>query len=212
MGNKKLPRYQGRITSWKDEQGFGFITPNGGGPEVFVHIKSFTGRARRPEGNEIVTYELGVNERGQPRAANVAFVSARTARSAPSRPGTGPLPLVGTAVYIVLVALLVVTGKLHALVLGAYIGLSVITFGAYHADKAAARSDRRRTPEATLHLLALAGGWPGALLAQRMFRHKTTKPSFRFEFWCTVIANCVLVGWLATPSGAAAMAALLGTR
>jgi cold shock CspA family protein len=34
-------RYQGKITTWKDDQGFGFITPNMGGEPVFVHIKAF---------------------------------------------------------------------------------------------------------------------------------------------------------------------------
>lgn len=211
MLDRKRPRYQGRITTWKDEQGFGFITPNGGGPEVFVHIKSFASRAQRPAGNEIVTYELGVNERGQPRAANVAFVRDRAARPAPAAPGTSALPLLAAAGFVVLVALLAVTGKLPPLILGACIGLSAVAFGAYAADKAAARAGRRRTPESTLHLLALAGGWPGALLAQRTFRHKTTKASFRVEFWCTVAANCLLVGWLATPSGARMLAALLGS-
>ena len=45
-------RQQGRLTGWKDEQGFGFIEPDGGGAQVFVHIKSFTDRRRRPEGGE----------------------------------------------------------------------------------------------------------------------------------------------------------------
>lgn len=51
-------RYQGKITNWKDDKGFGFITPNGGENQVFVHIKSFANRQRRPVGDEIVTYEL----------------------------------------------------------------------------------------------------------------------------------------------------------
>lgn len=49
-------RQQGRLTDWKDEQGFGFIEPDGGGAQVFVHIKSFTDRRRRPEGGERVSY------------------------------------------------------------------------------------------------------------------------------------------------------------
>ena len=48
-------RQQGKITKWKDDQGFGFITPDSGGEQVFVHIKSFSNRQRRPIGNEIVT-------------------------------------------------------------------------------------------------------------------------------------------------------------
>ena len=64
------------------------------------------------------------------------------------------------------------------------------------ADKAAARQGRWRTPESTLHTLALVGGWPGALVAQRVFRHKTTKQPFRTIFWFTVVANCAALAWL----------------
>jgi uncharacterized membrane protein YsdA (DUF1294 family) len=59
----------------------------------------------------------------------------------------------------------------------------------YARDKAAAQAGRRRTPEATLHALALAGGWPGALAAQALLRHKTRKPRFRALFWITVVLN-----------------------
>jgi uncharacterized membrane protein YsdA (DUF1294 family) len=71
----------------------------------------------------------------------------------------------------------------------AYAGLSVITFVVYAIDKSAARRKGPRTPERTLHLLSLAGGWPGALLAQRWLRHKSAKASFRRVFWVTVVVN-----------------------
>jgi len=80
--------------------------------------------------------------------------------------------------------------------LGGYVVLSAITFGVYGWDKAAARAAATRVPESMLHVLALAGGWPGALFAQRVFRHKTRKHSFRSVFWCTVAANVVVVLWL----------------
>lgn len=73
--------------------------------------------------------------------------------------------------------------------------MSAATYLAYAADKSAARNGRRRTPERTLHLLALAGGWPGALLAQRVHRHKTKKTSFLTMFWLTVALNCAALGW-----------------
>jgi uncharacterized membrane protein YsdA (DUF1294 family) len=74
-------------------------------------------------------------------------------------------------------------------VAAAYLLASLAAFVAYAIDKAAARSGRWRTREATLHWIGLAGGWPGALIAQQFLRHKTSKPSFVAGFWATVAAN-----------------------
>ena len=79
-----------------------------------------------------------------------------------------------------------------------YAAASVIAFIAYGVDKRSARRGGRRIPESTLHVLSLGGGWPGALAAQRFFRHKTRKQPFRTVFWLTVAVNCLLLaGWLA---------------
>lgn len=72
---------------------------------------------------------------------------------------------------------------------------SVVAFGVYGFDKRAARDGRRRVPESTLHLLGLAGGWPGAFVAQQVFRHKTRKAGFQVVFWLTVAANCGALWW-----------------
>jgi len=85
----------------------------------------------------------------------------------------------------------------------AYVGLSLLCFLLYARDKAAARAARRRTPERTLHLLALLGGWPGALLAQRHLRHKSSKASFRSAFWGTVVLNVGGFVVLSSPWGGA---------
>ena len=77
-------------------------------------------------------------------------------------------------------------------------------------DKAAPRGGHRRTPENTLHLLALLGGWPGALVAQNRLRHKSSKTSFLAVFWITVLLNCVVLGLYLTPAGARALRAALG--
>ncbi len=72
--------------------------------------------------------------------------------------------------------------------------LSLISFVAYGWDKRQSVLGYRRIPEQTLHVLSLLGGWPGALLGQRQFRHKTQKVSFRILFWLTVILHCGIVG------------------
>ena len=87
---------------------------------------------------------------------------------------------------------LVGEGRLPTFVFAIYGLFSLLAFVAYGADKAAARRGRRRTPEATLHVISVLGGWPGALVAQRVFHHKTVKRSFRAVFWVTVIVNCAV--------------------
>ncbi len=71
----------------------------------------------------------------------------------------------------------------------AYWLLSTLTFLIYAADKRAARRHGARHSEASLHWLALLGGWPGAWLAQQALRHKSSKRSFRWRFWLTVLTN-----------------------
>ena len=207
MRIQKTPRYQGKITSWKDDQGFGFIAPNGGGPAVFVHIKSFAVQEIRPAGNDIVTYDLTINQKGQPCADNVAFVRDRASRQAPS---TAARPLAAAAGFLGLIAILVFTGALPLLVFGVYLGASVMAFIAYAVDKSAARKNQWRTKESTLHALALIGGWPGALVAQQIVRHKSKKGSFRMVFWLTVVVNCGVLGWMLTASGSSAFGFILG--
>ncbi len=89
---------------------------------------------------------------------------------------------------------MILAGKLPPMVLGAYLGASVVAFIPYAGNKAAARRDRWRTPEGTLHLFALVGGWPDALVAQRFLRHKSRKVEFQRVYWATVIVNCMCLG------------------
>lgn len=193
-------RYQGRITTWKDDKGFGFITPHGGAEPVFVHISSFSNRQHRPEGNEIVTYELKPDAQGRAQANAVAFVGERPTPSAPS--GRSNAPPVFAGCFLVFLVVAVVTGQLPVAVLALYLVASLVAFFAYAFDKSAAIRNQWRIQESTLHLFALLGGWPGALAAQRLLRHKSTKASFQATYWVTVVLNCGVLGWLFSPSGA----------
>lgn len=74
-----------------------------------------------------------------------------------------------------------------------YAALTLVTFVLYGWDKRAAIKGNWRIRERTLHWWALFGGWPGAWLAQRWFRHKSQKQSFRRLFWLTVAGNLVML-------------------
>jgi uncharacterized membrane protein YsdA (DUF1294 family) len=75
--------------------------------------------------------------------------------------------------------------------LGWFLLWSLVAFVAHGRDKRAARLGRRRTPERTLHLLELIGGWPGALLAMTVFHHKTRKASY------FLVTASIVVAWIA---------------
>ncbi|HMW70703.1 MAG TPA: DUF1294 domain-containing protein [Cellvibrionaceae bacterium] len=76
--------------------------------------------------------------------------------------------------------------------------MSAIAYSLYAWDKRAAQASRWRISERNLHLVALLGGWPGAIFAQQRLRHKSQKLSFRVIFYSTVLINVALLiayGW-----------------
>jgi uncharacterized membrane protein YsdA (DUF1294 family)/cold shock CspA family protein len=190
-------RTEGLVKSWNDDRGFGFIEPTHGGQEIFVHIKAFPHRAGRPRVGQYVSFEIEQNKEGKKRAKNVELLRAARSRgprrfSATSEWGT--VSLLAILAFLFLYAFVAVLWRVPNLVAGAYFVLSVACFAAYAADKSASNEGRRRTPESTLLLLGMLGGWPGGLLAQQLLRHKSLKGSFRGPFWCSVVINiCVFV-------------------
>lgn len=70
-----------------------------------------------------------------------------------------------------------------------YLVMSSVTFLFYWSDKRRAQTERRRISENSLHLMGLIGGWPGGLLAQQLFRHKTRKWRFQLIFWSMILIH-----------------------
>lgn len=192
MSNESV-RQQGILAVWNDDRGFGFITPVAGGSRVFVHVSAFP-RGRRPAANDLVTYGAARDERNRPRASDVTFVDPPQSMQT-STHGL-PVALATAMLFFVLLVGLVALDRAPVLLFAPYGLFSVVAFAMYRADKHAAQRAAWRIPEVDLHAIALLGGWPGALVARRVFRHKTTKQPFRTIFWGTVVANCVALGWL----------------
>lgn len=192
-------RQQGRLTDWNDDKGFGFITPLSGDPTLFAHVSEFPRSQRRPIVTDMVSYVVESDDRGRLRASDVSFLVPTRLRNAKAGVPARQLPIPAVAVsfsFLVAAVAVAVLGTVPWLVPGTYVVLSVFTFFAYGLDKRAAEKHQWRTAESTLHLLAVFGGWPGALIAQRVFRHKTIKQPFQTVFWLTVVANLGLLAWL----------------
>jgi uncharacterized membrane protein YsdA (DUF1294 family) len=121
----------------------------------------------------------------------------------------GGLSLLAAAAFLGLIGVCVLAGKIPLLIFGSYLVVSAIAFAAYALDKSAARNNRWRIRESTLHFFSLAGGWPGALCAQSILRHKCRKASFQAMFWVTVVVHCGVLAWLLSPYGIHAIRAIL---
>ncbi|HEX4999293.1 MAG TPA: cold shock and DUF1294 domain-containing protein [Terriglobia bacterium] len=194
-------RRLGRITTWNDDRGYGFISPGGGEEQVFVHIKAFSNRHRRPIGNELVTYEAVLDEKRRMRAEHVEFIGD----SSPVPVQRGTIALAIPVLFLMFLWAAVFWGQLPRVVLVLYLVTSVVSLFAYAHDKSAAKKEQWRTPENTLHLLSVIGGWPGAFVAQKWFRHKSRKESFQSVFWATVVLNLFGLAWVRSSSGAAVL-------
>lgn len=184
----------GKLKSWKDEQGFGFIQPEGGGELVFVHISAFKSKHRRPDVGEPVLFQLGKGKDGKPRAIKAQFVNNEIRTPTPGRGWA-----VSVAVAVVFLgglSLLVYLERVSVVLLGVYLVTSALALLAYEIDKTAARNGRSRISENLLLVIGVLGGWPGAWVAQRLLRHKSSKPSFQVAFRITVAINCAVLAYL----------------
>jgi uncharacterized membrane protein YsdA (DUF1294 family)/cold shock CspA family protein len=199
---------RGRITRWKDERGFGFIESSVGGDQAFVHISSFENRGQRPQNDDLVTYSLKRDREGRLQAVRVRFADDTKSRRSESK--SVLRAMVVSAAFFSVLGTSVVMGILPPGLISICMIMSGIAFMTYWYDKSASRTGGWRTRESTLHVLGILGGWPGALVAMQVFRHKSSKQSFRSTFWTTVLMNCGVLIWLATPMGSFVLRSVTG--
>lgn len=180
-------QHKGKITTWNDEKGFGFITPEQGGKNVFFHISQVANKRYRPSKNTFVTYTLGYDDQQRPRAINVQLTSI------PTYPAI-VASFVSGLFFIILVIFTLTYNKSLLIPVG-YVMFSLVTFFAYGRDKSQAMRNGQRVPERSLHILGLLGGWPGGLIGQYHYRHKIKKPSYQVMYWVFVMFNVGVLIW-----------------
>lgn len=198
-------RFEGTLKNWNDDRGFGFIEPTKGGQELFVHIKAFPTAIGRPEVGAKVTFEVEPATDGKKRAVRVQLAQAakpvarKTTRNGGTSKGWETSSLVALAIFAVSYITMTLLWQLPLLVGAAYLGMSTLCAGFYWHDKVSARLGEWRTSEEALLLMGVFCGWPGAIVAQQLLRHKTTKPSFRTMHWFTIVLNLGILYLIGTP-------------
>lgn len=177
---QKVRVLTGRISQWDDAKGYGWAEADG--LRVFVHVKEFVPGQRRPRNGEEIRFTLESDAQGRPRAGKGELVN--------------PGGRIGPVAWCVWAVLLVLPGTALLFlpwppwwVSGVAVVVSAVAWKLYAVDKQRAGEGAWRIPETRLHLCELLGGWPGAFLAQRRFRHKCRKPSYQVMFWLIVLLH-----------------------
>jgi len=192
-------RLKGKLVKWNEEKAFGFIAPNGEGDHVFIHKTALSNRNRAPKLNDVITFSISKDKQGRYCADEATFSGEKLKKKQAKKVSQFSIYLSITFLGFITIAYLL--DHLPQKLVLAYFGASVITFLAYANDKSKARKGGRRTPEKTLHLFSLIGGWPGAAIAQQVLRHKSQKQEFRLKFWFTVVVNMAALFWLLSSKG-----------
>jgi len=172
---------QGYIIHFNEKKGYGFIRTDAYEENIFVHISKVHNANTLEQGQEV---EFKVEETSRGFSA-IQVMAGSKQRS--------PYFIFGaiSALFILLV-FAYFSQKIH-LLLAYLLSINLTTFLLYGYDKLIAGGDKLRVPELNLQTLALLGGSPFALLAQKFFRHKTIKGSFQLLYWAIVLLQIALL-------------------
>ncbi len=206
-GQSRDAERRGRLVDWNDARGFGFIEDDGVDGRVFVHVKDFRSSQRPSIGAEIA-YTLVAGRDGRPAAGNARIVGGRSPasnrgaerRNAPMRV---TVRVTGALVLATTVIAATVSGNAPPWLPLVYLAGGIVSFVTYWLDKRAAAEGRWRTMEETLHLLDLAFGIAGGLLAQGALRHKISKQAFGIVTTVIFVVHMAVLGLLLAGYGPA---------
>ncbi len=172
------PLLTAKIVEWDDQKGYGFL--QSGNRKIFLHRRDFAEHHKHPAVRDNISFTIGRDAQGRNCAKSAVHVNDG------GRITMAPVLILACLLVLPVIALLH-HGADWRWLAAAGLMMSLLSYASYAVDKQRAREKAWRLSERGLLLIDLLGGWPGAFLAQRWFRHKCSKPSFQFTFWLIVL-------------------------
>ncbi len=175
---------QGYIVNFNAEKGYGFIRSDEQEENIFVHISKVKNSETLEQGQE-VSFDIKKTERGLSAVNVIAGAKQRS-----------PYLIFGILSFLFVAVVSAYLSQKTDFLLAYLIAINIATFLLYGYDKLISSGDKLRVPELNLQVLALLGGSPSALIAQKFFRHKTIKSSFQLVYWGIVLIQVGVLVWV----------------
>lgn len=175
---------QGYIVYFNEEKGYGFIGSDDYEENIFVHISDIQGAKELTQGQK-VTFQV----KNTPKGLNAIQVI-------PGMKQQSPYLIFAVISLIFGASIFFYASQYMESIIAYLLAINIMTFVLYGYDKYISKGERLRVPEVNLQTLALLGGSPSALFAQKFFRHKTLKGSFQIIYWLIVLGQVGLIFWL----------------
>ena len=175
---------QGYVIHFNEEKGYGFIGSDEYEENIFVHISQVKNADELSKG-QTVHFSLEKTKKG---LAAINVIAGNKQYS--------PYLIFGLISFLSLLAIFTYASQQLQTIIAYLIAINITTFALYGYDKFISSGEHLRVPELNLQALALLGGSPAALVAQKFFRHKTIKGSFQIVYWLIVILQISIILWL----------------
>ncbi len=179
----------GTISEWDAEKGYGFITLSGQPKRIFFQLSDINQTGRLPQVDDYVRFQLTKDVYGTIRATHI------------ERPATFNFAVALVVWFASVLSASVYLFDYSPISCLLYFLISAISYAIYAFDKSAEQRGSWRVPSLSLYLLALIGGWPGAILAQALLYYRYHDDQFKATLWLIALANFSLFCWTLTAQG-----------
>ena len=177
---------QGKVIHFDVEKGYGFIYSDKYKENIFVHKSNIKNTNKLSQGQS-VEFKVEKTKKGLSAISVIAGDKQQSPYFI--------FALVSAIIGIGIFSYLYLYESIKP-IFSYLIAINITTFLLYGYDKLISAGERLRVPEWNLHALAILGGSPASLFAQKIFRHKTLKGSFQLVYWLIVLVQVGLIYWL----------------